>query len=275
VDHLPHTHDLKRNAFSQGEPQHGVEYADALESICALHDPATIAAVIVEPIAGATGVLPPPVGYLKRLREICDKHGILLIFDEVITGFGRLGANFAADYFGVVPDLVTTAKGLTNAVVPMGAVLVRKGIYDTFMHGNDGGVEFAHGYTYSGHPLACATALSTLDVHAEEGLAQRVAELAPYWQAALHSLRDLPGVIDIRNLGLLGAVELAPWPGQAGARAQAVHRHCMEHGVLVRPVGEGIALSPPLVISRGEVDQAVDALRAAITHVNAKGTDHG
>ncbi len=274
VDHLPHTHDLSRNAFSQGEPAHGVEYADALESICTLHDPASIAAVIVEPIAGATGVLPPPVGYLKRLREICDKHGILLIFDEVITGFGRLGANFAADYFGVVPDLVTTAKGLTNAVVPMGAVLVRKGIYDTFMRGNDSGAEFAHGYTYSGHPLACAAALSTLDVHAEEGLAQRAAELAPYWQQALHSLRGLPGVIDIRNLGLLGAVELAPWPGQSGARAQAVQRDCMEHGVMVRPVGETIALSPPLVISRGEIDQVVDSLRSAITRVNQQGADH-
>ena len=265
VDHLPHTHDLKRNAFSKGEPAHGgVQYADALESICALHDPATIAAVIVEPIAGATGVLPPPVGYLKRLREICDEHGILLIFDEVITGFGRLGANFAADYFGVVPDLVTTAKGLTNAVVPMGAVLVRKGIYDTFMRGNESAVEFSHGYTYSGHPLACAAALSTLDVHAEEGLAQRTAEIAPYFQEALHSLRDLPGVIDIRNLGLLGAVELAPVAGQAGARAQAVHRDAMAAGVLVRPVGDSIALSPPLVISRGEVDQVVETLRGAI-----------
>ena len=265
VDHLPHTHDLKRNAFSKGEPAHGgVQYADALESICALHDPATIAAVIVEPIAGATGVLPPPVGYLKRLREICDEHGILLIFDEVITGFGRLGANFAADYFGVVPDLVTTAKGLTNAVVPMGAVLVRKGIYDTFMRGNESAVEFSHGYTYSGHPLACAAALSTLDVHAEEGLAQRTAEIAPYFQEALHSLRDLPGVIDIRNLGLLGAVELAPVAGQSGARAQAVHRDAMAAGVLVRPVGDSIALSPPLVISRGEVDQVVETLRGAI-----------
>jgi beta-alanine--pyruvate transaminase len=264
VDHLPHTHDLKRNAFSQGEPAHGVEHADALESICALHDPATIAAVIVEPIAGATGVLPPPVGYLKRLREICDRHGILLIFDEVITGFGRLGANFAADYFGVVPDLATTAKGLTNAVVPMGAVLVRKGVYDTFMSGNESGVEFSHGYTYSGHPLACAAALATLDVHAQEGLAQRAAEIAPYFQQELHSLRDLPGVIDIRNLGLLGAVELAPWAGQPGARAQAVHRDCMTNGVLVRPVGESIALSPPLVISRAEVDLVIDSLRHAI-----------
>jgi beta-alanine--pyruvate transaminase len=264
VDHLPHTHDPKRNAFSRGEPAHGVEHADALEAICALHDPATIAAVIVEPIAGATGVLPPPVGYLKRLREICDRHGILLIFDEVITGFGRLGANFAADYFGVVPDLATTAKGLTNAVVPMGAVLVRKGVYDTFMSGNESGVEFSHGYTYSGHPLACAAALATLDVHAQEGLAQRAAEIAPYFEEGLHSLRNLPGVIDIRNLGLLGAVELAPWAGQPGARAQAVQRDCMDKGVLVRPVGESIALSPPLVISRAEVDQVIDSLRQGI-----------
>jgi len=225
--------------------------------------------VIVEPIAGATGVLPPPAGYLKRLREICDRHGILLIFDEVITGFGRLGANFAADYFGVVPDLATTAKGLTNGVVPMGAVLVRKGIYDSFMRGSESGVEFAHGYTYSGHPLACAAALATLDVHAEEGLAQRAAEIAPYFEAGLHSLRELPGVVDIRNLGLLGAVELAPWAAQPGARAQAVQRDCMAAGVLVRPVGESIALSPPLVVSRAEVDQIVDSLRNAIMRAQA------
>jgi len=243
---------------------HGAEYADALESICALHDPATIAAVIVEPVAGATGVLPAPRGYLKRLREICDKHGILLIFDEVITGFGRLGANFAADHFGVVPDLATIAKGLTNAVVPMGAVMVRKGVFETFMSSKDGGVEFSHGYTYSGHPLACAAALATVGVHEDEGLSQRAAEIAPYWENALHSLRGLPGVIDIRNLGLLGAVEFAPWPGQPLARSQAVYRHCMEQNVLVRPVGENIALSPPLVISRPQVDEIADALRKAI-----------
>jgi len=265
VDHLPHTHDMSRNAFARGEPAHGAEYADALEAICALHDPATIAAVIVEPVAGATGVLPPPRGYLKRLREICDRHGILLIFDEVITGFGRLGTNFAADYFGVNPDLATTAKGLTNAVVPMGAVLVRKGVYETFMGSKDAGVEFSHGYTYSGHPLACAAALATIEVHAEEGLSQRAAEIAPYWEDSLHSLRGLPGVVDIRNLGLLGAVELSPWDGQATAHAQTVQRACMEQGVLVRPVGESIALSPPLVISRAEVDQVVQALRRAIT----------
>jgi beta-alanine--pyruvate transaminase len=267
VDHLPHTFDLKRNAFSRGEPEHGVEYADALESICALHDPSTIAAVIVEPVAGSTGVLPPPRGYLKRLREICDRHGILLIFDEVITGFGRVGANFAADRFGVLPDLMTVAKGLTNAAVPMGAVLARKGVFDAFLSGPDTGVEFAHGYTYSGHPLACAAALATLEVHAQEGLAQRVAAIEPYWQEALHALRGLPGVIDIRNLGLLAGIELAPWPGQAGMRAQAVGRECLQQGVLVRPVGETIALSPPLVIEREQIDQIMSTLREALLRV--------
>jgi beta-alanine--pyruvate transaminase len=275
VDHLPHTLDLSRNAFARGEPAHGAEYADALDAICALHDPSTIAAVIVEPVAGATGVLPPPRGYLKRLREICDKHGILLIFDEVITGFGRLGATFASERFGVVPDLAAVAKGLTNAVVPMGAVLVRKGIFQTFMSGKDEGVEFAHGYTYSGHPLACTAALATLGVHAQEGLAQRAAEIEPYWEEALHSMRGLPGVIDIRNVGLLAAVEFAPWAGQPGGAAQSVLRECMEQGVLVRPLGECVALSPPLVIARAEVDQIADAMRNAIVRTAAKESSRG
>lgn len=267
VDHLPHTHDLVRNAFSRGEPAHGVDHADALEAICALHDPATIAAVIVEPVAGSTGVLPPPVGYLKRLREICSKHGILLIFDEVITGFGRLGARFAADAFGVVPDLMASAKGLTNGAVPMGAVFVSDSVQAAFMQGNEAGVEFAHGYTYSGHPLACAAALATLQVHQDEDLAGQCSGMAPYFADVLHALRGEPGVLDVRNAGLLGAVELASWPDRAAARGQAVERRCLEQGLLVRALGDTIALSPPLVIQRGEIGRMADTLRSAMRHV--------
>ncbi|QHJ00614.1 aminotransferase class III-fold pyridoxal phosphate-dependent enzyme [Xylophilus rhododendri] len=273
VDHLPHTHDPKRNAFSRGEPLHGVEHADALEAICAVHDPATIAAVIVEPIAGSTGVLPPPVGYLTRLREICDRHGILLIFDEVITGFGRLGARFAADRFGVVPDLMATAKGLTNGAIPMGAVFVREAIHAGFMQGSEAGVEFAHGYTYSGHPLACAAALATLQVHQEEDLAGQCAAIAPYFEDVLHALRGEPAVADVRNLGLLGAVELSPFPGRPGVRAQAVERRCLEQGLLVRALGETIAVSPPLVVSRDQLAGLAETLRAALRHVDAAGPD--
>ncbi|WP_240652041.1 aspartate aminotransferase family protein [Variovorax gossypii] len=264
VDHLPHTHDLARNAFSRGEPGHGIDKADALESLLALHDPSTVAAVIVEPVAGSTGVLPPPRGYLRRLREICDKHGILLIFDEVITGFGRLGTNFAADLFGVTPDLIATAKGLTNGAVPMGAVLMRDEVHDAFMHGSVSAVELSHGYTYSGHPLACAAALATLDAYTQDGLIAQSAALAPYFEECLHALRGLPGVIDIRNLGLLGGVELEAWASGPGMHAQAVAQHCLDNGLLVRPVGETIALSPPFTLERRHVDQIVDTLHAAI-----------
>src|SRR5215211_4350046 len=214
VDHLPHTHDPARNAFTRGEPAHGAELADDLERIVQERGANTIAAVIVEPLAGSTGVLVPPKGYLQRLRDICDRHGILLIFDEVITGFGRLGAPFAADYFGVVPDMMTVAKGLTNAAVPMGAVFVRSEIHDAFMTGPEHLIEFFHGYTYSAHPLACAAGLGTLDTYAEEGLLTRAAELAPYWQDALHSLKGTRHVIDVRNIGLVGAIELEPIPGE-------------------------------------------------------------
>lgn len=216
MDHLPHTHNLEHNAFSKGQPAWGAHLADELERLVALHDASTIAAVIVEPLAGSTGVLIPPQGYLERLRAICDRHGILLIFDEVITGFGRLGAPFASQYFGVTPDLITVAKGLTNAAVPMGAVIVRDEIYDTFMQGPAGQIEFFHGYTYSGHPLACAAALATLEIYEKEALFERAASLAPYWQEAIHSLRGLPHVIDIRNLGLVAGIELAPREGQGG-----------------------------------------------------------
>src|SRR5688500_4626929 len=213
VDHLPHTHNLEKNAFTRGEPEHGAELANELERIVALHDASTIAAVIVEPVAGSTGVLIPPKGYLQKLREICTNHGILLIFDEVITGFGRLGTPFAADYFGVTPDIITTAKGVSNGVIPMGAVFVKKEIHDAFMNGPDHLIEFFHGYTYSGNPIACAAALGTLDTYREEGLLTRGAELAGYWADALHSLKGEPHVIDIRNIGLVGAIELAPLPG--------------------------------------------------------------
>ncbi|MEQ9125122.1 MAG: aminotransferase class III-fold pyridoxal phosphate-dependent enzyme, partial [Alphaproteobacteria bacterium] len=206
VDHLPHTHDLARNAFSKGQPEHGVEYADRLEAICELHDPSTIAAVIVEPVPGSTGVLPPPKGYLKRLREICDKHGILLIFDEVITGFGRVGADFASEAFGVTPDMMTVAKGLTNGAVPASAVVMGRKIYDSFMTGPEWAVELAHGYTYSAHPLAVAAGLATLDIYRDENLFARSASLAPKFEAAMHDLADSPNAIDVRNVGLMGAI---------------------------------------------------------------------
>jgi len=266
VDHLPHTHDLSTNAFSRGEPEWGAHFADALDSLVALHDKSTIAAVIVEPIAGSTGVLIPPKGYLKRLREICDKHDLLLIFDEVITGFGRLGASFASQYFDVVPDMVTLAKGLTNAAVPMGAVLVREEIYDAFMKGPEG-IELFHGYTYSGHPLACAAGNAALDVYEEEGLFARAAELAPYWEDALHQLRDLPNVIDIRNLGLVGAIELEPIAGSPTKRALAAFGAAFDKGVLIRTTGDTIALSPPLIVEKSQIDQIAETLRAVLRTV--------
>ncbi|MEA2680398.1 MAG: beta-alanine--pyruvate transaminase, partial [Candidatus Binataceae bacterium] len=249
VDHLRHTHDPNRNAFSRGIPEHGMELADDLERIVSLHGASTIAAVIVEPVAGSTGVLLPAKGYLERLRAICDRHGILLIFDEVITGFGRLGTPFAADYFGVTPDLMTVAKGLTSGVVPMGAMFVTRNLYETFMRGPEHLIEFAHGYTYSGHPVACAAALGTLDTYDDEGLLTRAAELEPYWSDALHSLRGLPHVIDVRNIGLIGAIELEPMPNAPTKRAFPAFLEAFENGVLIRTTGDTIALSPPLIIS--------------------------
>lgn len=262
VDHLPHTHDLSRNAFSKGQPRHGVELADALERLVALHDPSTIAAVIVEPVAGSTGVLVPPIGYLERLRTLCDAHGILLIFDEVITGFGRTGAAFASQRFGVRPDIVTLAKGLTNAAVPMGAVVVSPTIYDGILAGADGLIEFPHGYTYSAHPLAVAAALATLDLYRDEGLFDRAASLAPLWEQAVHSLRGEPYVIDIRNIGLMAAIELAPRPGQAGERGQDIFHAAFDSGLLIRVTGDTIALSPPLIITESQIGEIVEGLRA-------------
>jgi beta-alanine--pyruvate transaminase len=260
VDHLPHTHSLEHNAFNKGQPAWGAHLADELERIVALHDASNIAAVIVEPVAGSTGVLIPPKGYLERLRSICDKHGILLIFDEVITGFGRLGSSFAAEHFGVVPDMITVAKGITNGTVPMGAVFVRKEIYDTFMHGPEQAIELAHGYTYSGHPLACAAAMATLDVYEEEGLFQNARNLSDYWEDAVHSLRGLPHVIDVRNMGLVAGIELESIPGKPTARAFDCFLRAYEKGLLIRTTGDIIALSPPLIIQKHHIDQIIEML---------------
>lgn len=255
VDHLPHTHNLEHNAFSKGQPDWGAHLADELERIVALHDASNIAAVIVEPVAGSTGVLIPPKGYLEQLRAICDKYGILLIFDEVITGFGRLGASFATEYFGVKPDMITVAKGITNGTVPMGAVFVREGIYEAFMDAPDNAIELFHGYTYSGHPVACAAALGTLDVYEEEGLFDRARDLSPYWEDAVHSLRGVPHVIDTRNLGLVAGIELESIPGKPGERAFECFLRCYERGLLIRTTGDIIALSPPLILEKHHIDE--------------------
>jgi len=265
VDHLPHTHLPAKNSYCRGEPPHGAELADVLENLVALHGAETIAAVMVEPVAGSTGVLVPPVGYLKRLRDICTKHGILLIYDEVITGFGRLGANFGAERLGVTPDIMTMAKGLTNAAVPMGAVAVRNDIYDAIVTGTGAGIEFFHGYTYSGHPLAAAAAIATLELHRAEDLPGRARALEPYWQDAVHSLKGLPNVIDIRDIGLIGAVELAPRPGKPTQRALDVFRRCFDEGVLIRVTADIIAMSPPLICEKPHVDRLINTLADAIT----------
>ncbi len=260
VDHIRHTHDLARNAFSRGEPEHGAELADDLERLVALHDASTIAAVIVEPVACSTGVLIPPKGYLKRLAAIAAKHDILLIFDEVITAFGRLGTPFGADYFAVTPDIITTAKGITNGSIPMGAVFVSSKVHDAFMGGPEDAIDFFHGYTYSGHPMACAAAIATLETYKEEGLLSRAAELAPYWEEAVHSLKGLPHVIDIRNIGLIGAVEFEPNAGAPGRRTYAHFVKAFENGLLVRQTADIIALSPPLIIEKSEIDELIDIL---------------
>ena len=267
IDHLPHTHDLEHNAFSRGQPGWGAHLADALETIVARHGGETIAAVIVEPVAGSTGVLIPPTGYLERLRAICDRHGILLIFDEVITGFGRLGASFAASPFDVVPDMLTVAKGITNATVPMGAVCTRRRIYETVVNSAGAGIELFHGYTYSGHPLAAAAGLATLELYRSEGLFERAADLAPYWENAVHGLRGAPHVIDLRNIGLVGAIELEPRSAAAGARGFDVFLGCFEAGVLTRVTGDTIALSPPLIIEREQVDRIVEVLADVLARV--------
>jgi beta-alanine--pyruvate transaminase len=264
-DHLRHTHDVARNAFSRGLPPHGVELAEDLEQLIALHGAETLAAVVVEPVAGSTGVLPPPVGYLERLRAICDAHGVLLIFDEVITGFGRLGAPFAGQYFGVTPDLMTTAKGITNGVLPMGAVFVRREVHDAVVEGSDTAMEFFHGYTYSGHPVSCAAGLATLDIYRREGLFTRAGELSETWADALHGLRDLPLVTDIRNLGLMAGVDLAPKAGGPGARGYAAMVAAFEAGVLIRATGDTLAMSPPLIVSAAQIDQLVSTVREVIS----------
>jgi beta-alanine--pyruvate transaminase len=255
VDHLRHTHDLARNAFSKGEPEHGADLADDLERLVALHDASTIAAVIVEPVACSTGVLIPPKGYLKRLAAIAEKHDILLIFDEVITGFGRLGTPFATDYFDVSPDLITTAKGVTNGTIPMGAVFMKNRVHEAFMTGPENGIDLFHGYTYSGHPMAAAACVGTLDTYHEEGLLTRVSTIASYWEERVHALRDLPHIIDIRNIGLIGAIEFASKPGAPGERAYNRFVKCFEKGLLVRQTGDIIALSPPLIIEKNQIDE--------------------
>ena len=260
VDHLPHTHDLARNAYSRGEPAHGANLADELERLVALHDASTIAAVIVEPVAGSTGVLIPPKGYLARLRELCTKHGILLIFDEVITGFGRLGAPFGAQYFGVTPDMITMAKGLTNGAVPMGAVAASARVYETFMQGPENAIELFHGYTYSAHPVACAAGIATQEIYRREGLLTRAAEVSDVWADGVHSLRGLPHVIDLRNLGLIGAIELEPIAGKPGLRGYQTFVRAFEKGLLVRVTGDIIALSPPLIIEKQHVEQVFGML---------------
>jgi beta-alanine--pyruvate transaminase len=268
VDHLPHTHLPAKNAFSRGEPEHGGDLAEDLERIVALHDASTIAAVIIEPVAGSTGVLIPPKGYLKRIREICDKHGILLIFDEVITGFGRLGESFATEYFEVKPDMITCAKGLTNGSIPMGAVICRKGIYDAFMDAPENSIELFHGYTYSGHPVACAAGVASLDIYKEEGLFERARDLSGYWEDGVHSLKGLPNVIDLRNLGLIAGIELAPRPGKPTARAFEAFLSCYEKGVLIRTTGDIIALSPPLIVEKGHIDQIFGTISEVLKTLN-------
>jgi beta-alanine--pyruvate transaminase len=267
VDHLPHTHNLLKNAFSRGEPDFGVELADELERLVALHDASTIAAVIIEPVSGSTGVLVPPKGYLKRLREICTRHGILLIFDEVITGFGRLTTPFAADYFEVEPDLMTTAKGLTNGVIPMGAVFSKKFIHDAFMEA-PAGIELFHGYTYSGHPVACAAALATLDVFQDQQILEHAKGIQAYWEDAVHALRGLPHVIDLRTIGLIAGIELEPIPGKPGARAYQALKKAFADGILIRTTGDIIALSPPLILEKQHIDELFGKLATVLKNLD-------
>jgi beta-alanine--pyruvate transaminase len=264
VDHMRHTHDLTRNAFSPDEPPHGAELADDLERMVALHGADSIAAVIVEPVAGSAGVLPPPKGYLKRLREICDRHGILLIFDEVITGFGRLGTPFASEYFGVMPDIFTTAKGLSNGSIPMGAVFASRKVHDALMQGPENQIELFHGYTYSAHPAACAAALATLDIYAREKLLTRGASLADAWRDALHGLKGAPHIIDIRTIGLMAGIELAPRPNAPGARGYELFLACLKHGLYLRYTADIVALSPPLIVEREQIATMASTIAAAL-----------
>jgi len=269
VDHIRATHDLARNAFSRGQPALGAEFADELERLIAFHDASNIAALIVEPMAGSAGVLIPPKGYLDKLAATCRKHGILLIFDEVITGFGRLGSPFAAHYFGITPDILTCAKAINNAAVPLGAVLASGAVHDAIVAtAPEGAVEFLHGYTYSGHPLACAAVVATQKLYAEEKLFDRAREIAPYWEAALHSLKGARHVIDIRNLGLVGGIELEPRAGSPARRGFEAHVGCFEAGALVRFTGDILALSPPLVIEKTQIDQLVETIGAVLQSID-------
>ena len=267
VDHLPHTHNLEQMAFTRGQPEWGAHLADELERIVALHDASNIAAVIVEPVQGSTGVIVPPKGYLQKLRTICDKHGILLIFDEVITGFGRLGMAFAAEYFDVLPDMITFAKGVTSATVPMGGVIARKHVYDAFMKGPDG-IELFHGYTYSGHPLAAAAGEATLALYHSEGIFENARALSPYFEEAAHSLRGAPHVVDVRNLGLMAAIEFAPRSGKPGTRAYDTFLGCFESGVLTRISGDTIACSPPLIVSKAQIDEIFGTIGKVLREVD-------
>jgi beta-alanine--pyruvate transaminase len=268
VDHLPHTHDLAANAFTKGRPKHGAHLADELERIVTLHGAETIAAVIVEPMAGSTGVLIPPIGYLERLREICTKHGIVLIFDEVITAFGRLGGATAAQVLGVTPDIITMAKGLTNAAVPMGAVAVSRTIHDTVVEGGPDGIELFHGYTYSGHPLAAAAGIASLDLYRDEGLFERAADLSGYWEQAVHSLNGKRHVIDVRNIGIVAGIELEPRPGAPGKRAMELFHKCFDAGLLIRVTGDIIALSPPLILEKAHIDEMVGRIGELVEGVD-------
>jgi beta-alanine--pyruvate transaminase len=264
VDHLPHTYDAAQMRFTRGQPQWGLHLADELERLIALHDASTIAAVIVEPMAGSAGVIVPPRGYLERLREICTRHGILLIFDEVITGFGRLGTPFASQYFGVTPDLTTFAKAVTNGVVPMGGVLAGEKVYDVFMTGPEHAIEFFHGYTYSGHPLAAAAGHAAIDALLEDKLIERANELAPVLEDAVHTLRDAPHVIDIRNFGLAAAVELEPQAGLAGMRGMHALERGLDEGLLLRVTADTIAVAPPFISSADEVKAMIESLRRTL-----------
>ena len=264
VDHLRHTHDPVRNAFSRGQPENGSEFADDLLRIISKHGAANIAAVIVEPMAGSTGVLPPPKNYLERLRAICSEHGILLIFDEVITGFGRLGAPFAAQRFGVQPDMIAMAKGMTNGTIPMGGVAVHSPVYDAFMQGPVETIELFHGYTYSGHPAAAAALIATMRIYEREQLFRRARDLESCWEEAVHMLRQAPNVCDVRNIGLVGGIELAPLEGRPGVRGSDVYRRAFDLGLLVRVTGDTIALSPPLIVSQAQIDEIAEKLGNAI-----------
>ena len=268
IDHMPHTWDTEHMAFSKGQPEWGLHLADELEKILILQDPSTVAAVIIEPVTGSGGVIVPPVGYLERIREICTKHNVLLIFDEVITGFGRLGCCFAANRFDVRPDMITMAKGLTSAMIPMSAVAFDNSIYDQLMEGPEAMIELFHGYTYSGHPVACAAGIATLDVYEEEGLFDRAKEMEPHFQEAIHSLKGLNQVIDIRNIGLMGAIHFGSDGLPATEFAAKVFQHCYDNNVLVRYSGEFLVLSPSLIVEKEHLDMIADALKAAITSVS-------